>query len=122
MLKISEVYPTIAGPISNPKKPIVERFAAAVFILSVVFLNAILITIGILLSVIFEATRFFSMVPITDFLFGTHWSPQIPIREDQVGSSGAFGAIPLFTGTFLIAFIAMIIAGPIGLMSAIYMS
>lgn len=83
---------------------------------------AILITIGILLSVIFEATRFFSMVPITDFLFGTHWSPQIPIREDQVGSSGAFGAIPLFTGTFLIAFIAMIIAGPIGLMSAIYMS
>ena len=62
------------------------------------------------------------MVPITDFLFGTHWSPQIPIREDQVGSSGAFGAIPLFTGTFLIAFIAMIIAGPIGLMSAIYMS
>ena len=47
MLKISEVYPTIAGPISNPKKPIVERFAAAVFMLSVVFLNAILITIGI---------------------------------------------------------------------------
>ena len=51
MLKISEVYPTIAGPISNPKKPIVERFAAAVFILSVVFLNAILITIGKKLAV-----------------------------------------------------------------------
>ena len=83
---------------------------------------AILITVGILLSVIFEANRFFSMVPFTEFLFGTHWSPQIPIREDQVGSSGAFGAIPLFTGTFLIAFIAMIVAGPIGLMSAIYMS
>ena len=83
---------------------------------------AILITVGILLSVIFEANRFFSMVPITEFLFGTHWSPQMPIREDQVGSSGAFGAIPLFTGTFLIAFIAMVVAGPIGLMSAIYMS
>ena len=51
MLKISDVYPTIAGPISNPKKPIVERFAAAVFILSVVFLNAILITIGKILAV-----------------------------------------------------------------------
>lgn len=83
---------------------------------------AILITIGIFLSVIFESQRFFNTIPITDFLFGTHWSPQMPIREDQVGSSGAFGAIPLFTGTFLIAFIAMCIAGPIGLMSAIYLS
>ena len=83
---------------------------------------AILITIGIFLSVIFESNRFFNAIPITDFLFGTHWSPQMPIREDQVGSSGAFGAVPLFTGTFLIAFIAMCIAGPIGLMSAIYLS
>ena len=83
---------------------------------------AILITIGIFLSVIFESNRFFSTVPVSEFLFGTHWSPQMPIREDQIGSSGAFGAIPLFTGTFLIAFIAMCIAGPIGLMSAIYMS
>ena len=66
---------------------------------------AILITIGIFLSVIFESNRFFSTIPVTEFLFGTHWSPQMPIREDQIGSSGAFGAIPLFTGTFLIAFI-----------------
>ena len=83
---------------------------------------AILITIGIILSVLFESNRFFDTISITEFLFGTHWSPQMPIREDQVGSSGAFGAIPLFTGTFLIAFIAMCIAGPIGLMSAIYLS
>ena len=83
---------------------------------------AILITIGILLSVIFESNRFFSSIPIAEFLFGTHWSPQMPIREDQAGSAGAFGAVPLFTGTFLIAFIAMCIAGPIGLMSAIYLS
>ena len=83
---------------------------------------AILVTIGIVLSVIFEANRFFSAIPISDFLFGTHWSPQMPIREDQAGSAGAFGAVPLFTGTFLIAFIAMCIAGPIGLMSAIYLS
>ena len=83
---------------------------------------AVLVTIGIVLSVIFESNKFFSAVPISDFLFGTHWSPQMPIREDQVGSTGAFGAVPLFTGTFLIAFIAMCIAGPIGLMSAIYLS
>ncbi|MFL2559966.1 MAG: phosphate ABC transporter permease subunit PstC, partial [Gammaproteobacteria bacterium] len=83
---------------------------------------AILITIGIFLSVVFESNRFFESIPITEFLFGTHWSPQIPIREGQVGSSGAFGAIPLFAGTFLIAFIAMCVAGPIGLMSAIYLS
>ena len=83
---------------------------------------AVLVTIGIVLSVIFESNRFFSAIPISDFLFGTHWSPQMPIREDQVGSTGAFGAVPLFTGTFLIAFIAMCIAGPIGLMSAIYLS
>ena len=83
---------------------------------------AIITTIGIIMSVIVEANRFFSTVSIFEFLFGTHWSPQIPIREDQVGSSGAFGAVPLFTGTFLIAFIAIIIAGPIGLMSAIYLS
>ena len=83
---------------------------------------AILVTIGIFLSVIFESQKFFNTIPVADFLFGTHWSPQVPIREGQVGSSGAFGAIPLFTGTFLIAFIAMCIAGPIGLMSAIYLS
>ena len=83
---------------------------------------AILITIWIILSVLFESNRFFNTISITEFLFGTHWSPQMPIREDQIGSSGAFGAIPLFTGTFLIAFIAMCIAGPIGLMSAIYLS
>jgi len=83
---------------------------------------AVLVTIGIVLSVIFESNKFFSAVPISDFLFGTHWSPQMPIREDQAGSAGAFGAVPLFTGTFLIAFIAMCIAGPIGLMSAIYLS
>jgi len=83
---------------------------------------AILTTVGIVLSVLFESIRFFQAVPITEFLFGTTWSPQTAIRIDQVGSSGAFGAIPLFTGTLLISFIAMLIAVPIGLMSAIYLS
>jgi phosphate transport system permease protein len=83
---------------------------------------AIFTTVGIVFSVLFESIRFFGMVPITEFLFGTHWSPQLAIRADQVGSSGAFGAIPLFTGTLLISAIAMIIAVPTGLMTAIYLS
>ena len=83
---------------------------------------AIFTTIGIVLSVLFEAIRFFETVPITSFLFGLEWSPQMAIREDQVGSSGAFGAVPLFAGTLLISFIAMLVAVPIGLMSAIYLA
>jgi phosphate transport system permease protein len=83
---------------------------------------AILTTIGIVLSVLFEALRFFQKVPVTEFLFGTTWSPQTAIRTDQVGSSGSFGAIPLFAGTMLITSIAMFVAVPIGLMTAIYLA
>jgi phosphate transport system permease protein len=83
---------------------------------------AIFTTVGIVLSVLFESIRFFGQIPLTEFLFGTHWSPQMAIREDQVGSSGAFGAIPLFTGTMLISAIAMLVAVPTGLMTAIYLS
>ncbi|MGH1357663.1 MAG: phosphate ABC transporter permease subunit PstC [Burkholderiaceae bacterium] len=83
---------------------------------------AILTTVGIVLSVLFEAIRFFDKVPPTDFLFGTTWSPQTALRTDQVGSSGSFGAIPLFVGTLLISLIAMAVAIPVGLMSAIYLS
>lgn len=83
---------------------------------------AIFTTVGIVLSVLFESIRFFGEVPPTEFLFGTSWSPQMAIRADQVGSSGSFGAIPLFVGTILISFIAMIVAVPLGLMSAIYLS
>ncbi len=83
---------------------------------------AILTTIGIVLSVLFEALRFFKSVPVSDFLFGLDWSPQTAMRSDQVGSSGAFGAVPVFVGTILISFIAMMVAIPIGLFSAIFLS
>lgn len=83
---------------------------------------AILTTVGIVFSVLFESYRFFGHVPATDFLFGTHWSPQTAMRADQAGSSGAFGAVPLFVGTLLISFIALLVAVPLGLMSAIYLS
>ena len=84
---------------------------------------AIFTTLGIVLSLLFESLRFFQMVSPTEFLFGLTWSPQTAIRADQAGSSGAFGSIPLFWGTILIgAIIAMIVAIPLGLMSAIYLT
>jgi len=83
---------------------------------------AIFTTIGIVFSVLFESVQFFRSVPIYDFVFGLEWSPQTAIREDQVGSSGSFGAIPLFVGTLLVSAVAMFIAVPIGLMSAIYLA
>ena len=82
---------------------------------------AVLTTVGIVASLIFESIQFFRIVPFTDFVFGLHWSPQMAIREDQVGSSGAFGAIPLLVGTLLISAVALTISAPVGLMSAIYL-
>ena len=83
---------------------------------------AILATIGIVMSLVVESYRFFQAVPLQEFLFGLSWSPQTAIRADQVGSSGSFGAVPLFAGTALISAIAMIFATPIGLLSAIYLA
>jgi phosphate transport system permease protein len=98
----------------------VESFVKIVLFASATV--AVLTTLGIVLSVLFETIRFFDRVSPVDFLFGTHWSPQTAIRSDQVGSSGAFGIVPLVTGTLLITFIAMLIAGPVGLFAAIYMA
>jgi phosphate transport system permease protein len=83
---------------------------------------AIAATIGIIFSLLFESIRFFERVPMTEFLFGTQWSPQTALRADQVGASGSFGAVPLIAGTLLISFIAMCVATPLGLFSAIYLS
>jgi phosphate transport system permease protein len=83
---------------------------------------AVLITAAIILSVLLESLHFFDKVPLFDFLFGLDWSPQTALRADQAGSTGAFGAIPLFAGTFMIMGIAMLIAAPVGLFAAIYLS
>ncbi|MBN4066213.1 phosphate ABC transporter permease subunit PstC [Ahrensia sp. AH-315-G08] len=96
-----------------------------IFVTGILFLCslvAVLTTIGIVLSLAIEAFRFFQKVPMTDFLFGLEWSPQTAMRSDQVGSSGAFGAVPLITGTLLISAIAMIVATPLGLLSAVYLA
>ncbi len=83
---------------------------------------AILTTLGIVLSLLFEALRFFERVSPLEFFFGLNWEPQIPIREGQVTAGGSFGAIPVFTGTLLISAIALAVAIPIGLLSAIYLT
>jgi phosphate transport system permease protein len=103
-----------------PYRGILEKGLRRLLFLSAA--TSILITIAIVFSVLFEALRFFHIVPLSDFLFGLKWSPQMALRADQAGSSGAFGAIPLFLGTLLITLIAMLVAIPIGLFSAVYMA
>jgi phosphate transport system permease protein len=83
---------------------------------------AILTTLGIIVSLLIETLRFFERVSILEFFTGLNWEPQIPIREGQVTAGGAFGAIPVFTGTLLIALIAMAVATPVGLLSAVYLT
>lgn len=98
----------------------VERIIRGLLIVS--SLIAILTTVGIVASVLFESIRFFGKVSVLDFVFGTQWSPQTAIRPDQVAAEGLFGAVPLFAGTMLISLIAMVVAVPVGLMSAIYLA
>ncbi len=106
-------------PTNNARYAVEKVFNVMLFVCSSI---AIFTTFGIVFSVLFESLNFFQKVPFFDFLFGTHWSPQIAIRADQAGASGSFGVIPLIVGTLLISFIALLIAVPVGLMSAIYLS
>jgi phosphate transport system permease protein len=97
----------------------VER--AVMALLLIASLVAILTTIGIVASLVFETVRFFGMVSPLDFLLGTHWAPD-PMSTGAP-DGGAFGAIPLFWGTIYIgAIIAMAVAIPLGLMSAVYLT
>ncbi len=98
----------------------VERIITGLLIFCSVV--AVFTTVGIVLSLMFETLRFFSMVPVTEFLFGTNWEPQIPIREDQIAAEGAFGWLPVLVGTLVIMTVALVVAVPIGLLSAIYLN
>ena len=98
----------------------VERFAKALLFLCAAV--AVVTTLGIVTSLLFEALRFFALVSPLEFFFSPQWSPQTALRPDQVGSSGAFGALPVFAGTALIMVIAMCVAVPIGLLCAIYLA
>ncbi|NCP17812.1 MAG: phosphate ABC transporter permease subunit PstC [Erythrobacter sp.] len=98
----------------------VERAVMALLLLA--SLVAILTTFGILASLVFETVRFFGMVSPVDFLFGTSWNPD-PMSSPTAPQGDRYGAIPLFWGTIFIgAIIAMIVAIPLGMMSAIYLT
>ena len=83
---------------------------------------AIFTTVGIVLALAFETARFFDKVPVWDFLFGLNWEPQIPIRADQIAAAGAFGWLPVILGTIVITVVALVVAVPVGLFSAIYLN
>tara|TARA_R100000049_G_C1956368_1_gene112405 strand:- start:10846 stop:11874 length:1029 start_codon:yes stop_codon:yes gene_type:complete len=107
----------------NPDLRVRKTIEGLVYIVLILAsIVSILTTLGIVLSLLFETIQFFKKVPMTEFFFGLNWSPQTALRADQVGSSGSFGSIPLFTGTLLITFIAMCVAVPLGLLSAVYMT
>ncbi|MDF1855281.1 phosphate ABC transporter permease subunit PstC [Pseudooceanicola sp.] len=83
---------------------------------------AIFTTIGIIVSLSYETLRFLKHVPLSEFLFGMNWEPQIPLREDQIAAAGAFGWLPVFLGTMVITVVALVVAVPVGLFSAIYLN
>lgn len=98
-------------------------------ILFVSSVAAILTTVGIVFSLLFESIKFFTTINFFDYIFGTSWSPQKAFVSDVSAEmspeelkelSEAFGVIPLFAGTAFIALIAMCVAVPIGLFSGIY--
>ena len=82
---------------------------------------AILTTIGIVLSMLFQTINFFDRVPAAGFFFGTVWDPRFA-AAGAGATEGQFGLIPLLAGTLYIALVAMLVAVPIGLMAAVYMS
>lgn len=98
----------------------VERVAlAGLFSCSMV---AILTTLGIVLSMLFESIHFFGIVPISDFLFGTVWDPRFSAAGSAGEAGGQFGLLPLLWGTLYISFVALLVAVPVGLFAAVYMS
>lgn len=113
---------TVLSHAGHTRRAVKYYDVAARYIFFSAAMLAVLITFAIVLSILFESARFFSHVPVTDFLFGLNWSPQTALRADQSGSTGAFGAVPILAGSFLITLIALLFAVPLGLLAAIYLS
>lgn len=99
---------------------IVESIMQSLFFVSAFV--AVLITGGILFSVLVEALRFFDVVSFSEFIFGTSWEPQLAMHAEQEVGQASFGAAPLFIGTLVVSGIALLLAVPVGLMSAIYLA
>ncbi len=107
------------APPSFPARAFVETVLRVLLLLSSTL--AIATTLAIVASLLFETLRFFEEVSPSDFLFGLHWSPQTALFADDIGASGAFGSLPVVVGTLLITVIALLVAVPVGLFSAIYL-
>jgi len=106
-------------------RDLVENFIKGMLLFA--SLVSVMTTFGILLSIIFEALHFFQTQSVTYFLFGTEWAPDTAFlegagRADAGSAQAKFGAVPIFAGTFYITIMAMILAVPVGLLSAIFMS
>ena len=126
VLALSLIGGMLAYRMINPdfrSRNAVERIVMTILAASSAI--AILTTIGIVFSVIFESMRFFALVPVSEFLFGTTWNPQFEGAE-RAGSGqmglATYGSVPLFAGTFLISIVALSVSVPVGLFSAIYLS
>ena len=126
---VSIIFFLIIGSRNVLKNLVIPSFDARAYfekiiriVLASTAILSILITLSIIFTLLFETIRFFKQIPVMDFLFGLHWNPQTSYTVDtQIVDHGLYGAIPLFTGTFLIMIIALLIAAPIGLLIAIYM-
>ena len=110
------------------RKKVQQKFSARTSVENIVSslmiicsLVAILTTVGIVLSLVFESMRFFQKVPFWEFFLGMNWEPQIAIRADQVGGSGSFGWIPVLVGTLVITVIACVFAIPVGIATGVYL-
>lgn len=79
---------------------------------------AVLTTVGIVLSLIFNTVDFFQAFPASDFFFGTRWEPSFSGR----GGASDLGFLPLIWGTLYISIISLVVAVPLGLFSAIFLS
>src|SRR5699024_308654 len=99
---------------------VIDRFVKLLLFLA--SLISVLTTIGIIITILFEALRFFNQVSIWNFITGTEWAPVSSFGANQGGVQSHFGAVPLFLGTFVITVIAMLVAIPIGLYAAIFMA
>ena len=126
VLALSLIGGMLAYRMVNPdfrSRNAVERIVMTILAASSAI--AILTTIGIVFSVVFESMRFFALVPVSEFLFGTTWNPQFEGAE-RAGSGqmglATYGSVPLFAGTFLISIVALSVSVPVGLFSAIYLS
>ncbi|WP_119307167.1 phosphate ABC transporter permease subunit PstC [Cohaesibacter haloalkalitolerans] len=83
---------------------------------------AILTTVGIVMSMLFEAIHFFNKVSLSNFFLGTQWDPRFTSAGRAGGGEGSFGLLPLIWGTLYISLVALLVAVPIGMFAAIYMA